>query len=152
MSNQQYTVSGGSGAQAAGNATDNASDMKTNMENEIQNLTASFEALETAVKAFGNAEVLAGLEEYESVYEEYSTKIQSVLSSDSNSMDDYFELTAEGDDSITSRLETAADNLNTLISAQVSEASSQLNEQYSQSIMVYAVILQHCGSRLQPLS
>lgn len=120
---------------------DNASDMKTNMENEIQNLTASFEALETAVKAFGNAEVLAGLEEYESVYEEYSTKIQSVLSSDSNSMDDYFELTAEGDDSITSRLETAADNLNTLISAQVSEASSQLNEQYSQSIMVYAVIL-----------
>ena len=49
--------------------TDNASDMKTNMENEIQNLTASFEALETAVKAFGNAEVLAGLEEYESVYE-----------------------------------------------------------------------------------
>ena len=121
--------------------TDNASDMKTNMENEIQNLTASFEALETAVKAFGNAEVLAGLEEYESVYEEYSTKIQSVLSSDSNSMDDYFELTAEGDDSITSRLETAADNLNTLISAQVSEASSQLNEQYSQSIMVYAVIL-----------
>ena len=56
-------------------------------------------------------------------------------------MDDYFELTAEGDDSITSRLETAADNLNTLISAQVSEASSQLNEQYSQSIMVYAVIL-----------
>ena len=141
MSNQQNTVSGGSGAQAAGNATDNASDMKTNMENEIQNLTASFEALETAVKAFGNAEVLAGLEEYESVYEEYSTKIQSVLSSDSNSMDDYFELTAEGDDSITSRLETAADNLNTLISAQVSEASSQLNEQYSQSIMVYAVIL-----------
>ena len=136
MSNQQNTVSGGSGAQAAGNATDNASDMKTNMENEIQNLTASFEALETAVK-----EVLAGLEEYESVYEEYSTKIQSVLSSDSNSMDDYFELTAEGDDSITSRLETAADNLNTLISAQVSEASSQLNEQYSQSIMVYAVIL-----------
>lgn len=129
------------GTQAAGNATDNASDMKTNMENEIQNLTASFEALETAVKAFGNAEVLAGLEEYESVYEEYSTKIQSVLSSDSNSMDDYFELTAEGDDSITSRLETAADNLNTLISAQVSEASSQLNEQYSQSIMVYAVIL-----------
>ena len=111
------------------------------MENEIQNLTASFEALETAVKAFGNAEVLAGLEEYESVYEEYSTKIQSVLSSDSNNMDDYFELTAEGDDSITSRLETAADNLNTLISAQVSEASSQLNEQYSQSIMVYAVIL-----------
>ena len=93
--------------------TDNASDMKTNMENEILNLTASFEALETAVKAFGNAEVLAGLEEYESVYEEYSTKIQSVLSSDSNSMDDYFELTAEGDDSITSRLETAADNLNT---------------------------------------
>lgn len=89
MSNQQNTVSGGSGAQAAGNATDNASDMKTNMENEIQNLTASFEALETAVKAFGNAEVLAGLEEYESVYEEYSTKIQSVLSSDSNSMDDY---------------------------------------------------------------
>ena len=85
--------------------------------------------------------MLAGLEEYESVYEEYSTKIQSVLSSDSNSMDDYFELTAEGDDSITSRLETAADNLNTLISAQVSEASSQLNEQYSQSIMVYAVIL-----------
>lgn len=141
MSNQQNTVSGGSGAQAAGNATDNASDMKTNMENEIQNLTASFEALETAVKAFGNAEVLAGLEGYESVYEEYSTKIQSVLSSDSNSMDDYFELTAEGDDSITSRLETAADNLNTLISAQVSEASSQLNEQYSQSIMVYAVIL-----------
>lgn len=141
MSNQQNIVSGGSGAQAAGNATDNASDMKTNMENEIQNLTASFEALETAVKAFGNAEVLAGLEEYESVYEEYSTKIQSVLSSDSNSMDDYFELTAEGDDSITSRLETAADNLNTLISAQVSEASSQLNEQYSQSIMVYAVIL-----------
>ena len=68
MSNQQNTVSGGSGAQAAGNATDNASDMKTNMENEIQNLTASFEALETAVKAFGNAEVLAGLEEYESVY------------------------------------------------------------------------------------
>ena len=135
MSNQQNTVSGGSGAQAAGNATDNASDMKTNMENEIQNLTASFEALETAVKAFGNAEVLAGLEEYESVYEEYSTKIQSVLSSDSNSMDDYFELTAEGDDSITSRLETAADNLNTLISAQVSEASSQLNEQYSQSII-----------------
>ena len=65
------------------------------------------------MKAFGNAEVLAGLEEYESVYEEYSTKIQSVLSSDSNSMDDYFELTAEGDDSITSRLETAADNLNT---------------------------------------
>lgn len=121
--------------------TDNASDMKTNMENEIQNLMASFEALETAVKAFGNAEVLAGLEGYESVYEEYSTKIQSVLSSDSNSMDDYFELTAEGDDSITSRLETAADNLNTLISAQVSEASSQLNEQYSQSIMVYAVIL-----------
>lgn len=120
---------------------DNASDMKTNMENEIQNLTASFEALETAVKAFGNAEVLAGLEEYESVYEEYSTKIQSVLSSDSNSMDDYFELTAEGDDSITSRLETAADNLSTLINAQVSEASDQLNEQYSQSIMVYAVIL-----------
>lgn len=39
------------------------------------------------MKAFGNAEVLAGLEEYESVYEEYSTKIQSVLSSDSNSME-----------------------------------------------------------------
>ena len=74
--------------QAAGNttATDNATDMKTNMENEIQNLTASFQELETAVKAFGNAEVLAGLEEYESVYEEYSTKIQSVLSSDSNSI------------------------------------------------------------------
>lgn len=42
-------------------------------------------------------------------------------------MDDFFELTAEGNDGITTKLENAADNLNALISAQVSSASDELN-------------------------
>ena len=44
------------------------------MGNEIQNLTNSFTALEEAINKFGNAEVLSGLQEYKSIYEEYSTK------------------------------------------------------------------------------
>ena len=51
----------------------------------------------------------------------------AVKSSDSSSMDDFFELTAEGNDGITTKLENAADNLNALISAQVSSASDELN-------------------------
>ena len=55
-------------------------------------------------------------------------------------MDAYFSLTAQGDDSITSRLESAADNLDTLITNQVNEASQDLNNQYNSSIKMYVAI------------
>ena len=63
-----------------------------------------------------------------------------MLNSDSTNMDDYFSLTAQGDDSITSRLESAADNLDTLITNQVNEASQDLNNQYNSSIKMYVAI------------
>lgn len=128
------------GSNPAGSSSDNASDMKTNMENEITSLKDTFSALETAINKFGNSEVLEGLSAYKSVFEEYSTKIQSVLSNDSTDMDDYFSLTAQGEDSITSRLDSAADNLNNLINNQVSESSESLNNQYEFSIKMYVVI------------
>ena len=128
------------GSNPAGSSSDNASDMKTNMENEITSLKDTFSTLETAINKFGNSEVLKGLSAYKSVFEEYSTKIQSVLSNDSTDMDDYFSLTAQGEDSITSRLDSAADNLNNLINNQVSESSQSLNNQYEFSIKMYVVI------------
>lgn len=83
------------GSNPAGPSSDNASDMKTNMENEITSLKDTFSALETAINKFGNSDVLKGLSAYKSVFEEYSTKIQSVLSNESTDMDDYFSLTAQ---------------------------------------------------------
>ena len=121
-------------------ANDNAQDMQTNMQNEIDALATTFSALENAINKFGNAQVLEGLQAYKSVYEEYSSSIQVVLNSDSTNMDDYFSLTAQGDDSITSRLESAADNLDTLITNQVNEASQDLNNQYNSSIKMYVAI------------
>lgn len=121
-------------------ANDNAQDMQTNMQNEIDALATTFSALENAINNFGNAQVLEGLQAYKSVYEEYSSSIQVVLNSDSTNMDDYFSLTAQGDDSITSRLESAADNLDTLITNQVNEASQDLNNQYNSSIKMYVAI------------
>lgn len=128
-------------AQQSGDTKDNATDMQENMENVIQTLTDTFDELEAVINKFGNAEVLEGLSEYKEIYEEYSSKIQSILSGDSSSMDDFFELTAEGDDSITTKLENAADNLNALISAQVSSASDELNSQYSLSVKAFSAIL-----------
>jgi len=121
-------------------ANDNAQDMQTNMQNEIDALATTFSALENAINKFGNAQVLEGLQAYKSVYEEYSSSIQVVLNSDSTNMDDYFSLKAQGDDSITSRLESAADNLDTLITNQVNEASQDLNNQYNSSIKMYVAI------------
>ena len=111
------------------------------MENVIQTLTDTFDELEAVINKFGNADVLEGLSEYKEVYDEYSSKIQSILSGDISSMDDFFELTAEGDDGITTKLENAADNLNALISAQVSSASDELNSQYSLSVKAFSAIL-----------
>ena len=128
-------------AQQSGDTKDNATDMQENMENVIQALTDAFDELEAVINKFGNAEVLEGLSEYKEVYDEYSSKIQSILSGDSSSMDDFFELTAEGDDGITTKLENAADNLNALISAQVSSASDELNSQYSLSVKAFSAIL-----------
>lgn len=128
-------------AQQSGDTKDNATDMQENMENVIQALTDTFDELEAVINKFGNAEVLEGLSEYKEVYDEYSSKIQSILSGDSSSMDDFFELTAEGDDGITTKLENAADNLNALISAQVSSASDELNSQYSLSVKAFSAIL-----------
>lgn len=128
-------------AQQSGDTKDNATDMQENMENVIQTLTDTFDELEAVINKFGNAEVLEGLSEYKEVYDEYSSKIQSILSGDSSSMDDFFELTAEGDDGITTKLENAADNLNALISAQVSSASDELNSQYSLSVKAFSAIL-----------
>ena len=128
-------------AQQSGDTKDNATDMQENMENVIQTLTDTFDELEAVINKFGNAEVIEGLSEYKEIYEEYSSKIQSILSGDSSSMDDFFELTAEGDDSITTKLENAADNLNALISAQVSSASDELNSQYSLSVKAFSAIL-----------
>lgn len=128
-------------AQQSGDTKDNATDMQENMENVIQTLTDTFDELEAVINKFGNAEVLEGLSEYKEVYDEYSSKIQSFLSGDSSSMDDFFELTAEGNDGITTKLENAADNLNALISAQVSSASDELNSQYSLSVKAFSAIL-----------
>lgn len=128
-------------AQQSGDTKDNATDMQENMENVIQTLTDTFDELEAVINKFGNAEVLEGFSEYKEVYDEYSSKIQSILSGDSSSMDDFFELTAEGDDGITTKLENAADNLNALISAQVSSASDELNSQYSLSVKAFSAIL-----------
>lgn len=128
-------------AQQSGDTKDNATDMHENMENVIQTLTDTFDELEAVINKFGNAEVLEGLSEYKEVYDEYSSKIQSILSGDSSSMDDFFELTAEGNDGITTKLENAADNLNALISAQVSSASDELNSQYSLSVKAFSAIL-----------
>lgn len=128
-------------AQQSGDTKDNATDMQENMENVIQTLTDTFDELEAVINKFGNAEVLEGLSEYKEVYDEYSSKIQSILSGDSSSMDDFFELTAEGNDGITTKLENAADNLNALISAQVSSASDELNSQYSLSVKAFSAIL-----------
>ena len=128
-------------AQQSGDTNDNATDMQENMENVIQTLTDTFDELEAVINKFGNAEVLEGLSEYKEVYDEYSSKIQSILSGDSSSMDDFFELTAEGNDGITTKLENAADNLNALISAQVSSASDELNSQYSLSVKAFSAIL-----------
>lgn len=128
-------------AQQSGDTKDNATDMQENMENVIQTLTDTFDELEAVINKFGNADVLEGLSEYKEVYDEYSSKIQSILSGDSSSMDDFFELTAEGDDGITTKLENAADNLNALISAQVSSASDELNSQYSLSVKAFSAIL-----------
>ena len=85
--------------------------------------------------------VIIQISEYNRIYDEYSSKIQSILSGDSSSMDDFFELTAEGNDGITTKLENAADNLNALISAQVSSASDELNSQYSLSVKAFSAIL-----------
>lgn len=128
-------------AQQSGDTKDNATDMQENMENVIQTLTDTFDELEAVINKFGNAEVLEGLSEYKEVYDEYISKIQSILSGDSSSMDDFFELTAEGNDGITTKLENAADNLNALISAQVSSASDELNSQYSLSVKAFSAIL-----------
>lgn len=122
-------------------ASDNASDMQANMEGVIEELTSSFAELEAAINAFGNEEVLDGLAEYKEIYEEYSAKVQSVLNGDNSDMDAFFELTAEGDDSITTQLEAAADKLDSLINSQVNEASAKLNDQYHISVIAFAVIL-----------
>lgn len=122
-------------------ASDNASDMQANMEEVIEELTSSFAELEAAINAFGNEEVLDGLAEYKEIYEEYSAKVQSVLNGDNSDMDAFFELTAEGDDSITTQLEAAADKLDSLINSQVNEASAKLNDQYHISVIAFVVIL-----------
>lgn len=122
-------------------ASDNASDMQANMEEVIEELTSSFSELENAINAFGNEEVLEGLAEYKEIYEEYSAKVQSIFSGDSSDMDAFFELTAEGEDSITTQLEAAADKLDSLINSQVNEASAKLNAQYHISVIAFAVIL-----------
>ena len=122
-------------------ASDNASDMQANMEEVIEELASSFTELEAAINAFGNEEVLDGLAEYKEIYEEYSAKVQSVLNGDNSDMDAFFELTAEGDDSITTQLEAAADKLDSLINSQVNEASAKLNDQYHISVIAFAVIL-----------
>ena len=122
------------------NDNNSANDNAQDMQNEIDALATTFSALENAINKFGNAQVLEGLQAYKSVYEEYSSSIQVVLNSDSTNMDDYFSLTAQGDDSITSRLESAADNLDTLITNQVNEASQDLNNQYNSSIKMYVAI------------
>ena len=122
------------------NDNNSANDNAQDMQNEIDALATTFSALETAINKFGNAQVLEGLQAYKSVYQEYSSSIQAVLNSDSTNMDDYFSLTAQGDDSITSRLESAADNLDTLITNQVNEASQDLNNQYNSSIKMYVAI------------
>lgn len=118
-----------------------ASDMQANMEEVIEELTSSFSELENAINAFGNEEVLEGLAEYKEIYEEYSAKIQSIFSGDSSDMDAFFELTSEGEDSITTQLEAAADKLDSLINSQVNEASAKLNAQYHISVIAFAVIL-----------
>lgn len=122
-------------------ASDNASDMQTNMEEVIEELTSSFSELENAINTFGNEEVLEGLAEYKEIYEEYSAKVQSIFSGDNSDMDAFFELTAEGEDSITTQLEAAADKLDSLINSQVNEASAKLNAQYHISVIAFAVIL-----------
>ena len=122
-------------------ASDNASDMQANMEEVIEELTSSFAELEAAINAFGNEEVLDGLAEYKEIYEEYSAKVQSVLNGDNSDMDAFFELTAEGDDSITTQLEAAADKLDSLINSQVNEAYAKLNDQYHISVIAFVVIL-----------
>lgn len=122
-------------------ASDNASDMQANMEEVIEELTSSFSELENAINAFGNEEVLEGLAEYKEIYEEYSAKVQSIFSGDSSDMDAFFELTSEGEDSITTQLEAAADKLDSLINSQVNEASAKLNAQYHISVIAFAVIL-----------
>lgn len=122
-------------------ASDSASDMQANMEEVIEELTSSFSELENAINAFGNEEVLEGLAEYKEIYEEYSAKVQSIFSGDNSDMDAFFELTAEGEDSITTQLEAAADKLDSLINSQVNEASAKLNAQYHISVIAFAVIL-----------
>lgn len=122
-------------------ASDNASDMQANMEEVIEELTSSFSELENAINTFGNEEVLEGLAEYKEIYEEYSAKVQSIFSGDNSDMDAFFELTAEGEDSITTQLEAAADKLDSLINSQVNEASAKLNAQYHISVIAFAVIL-----------
>ena len=61
--------------------------------------------------------------------------------SDQLVLDDFFELTAEGNDGITTKLENPADHLNALISAQVTSASDELNSQYSLSVKAFFAIL-----------
>lgn len=122
-------------------ASDSASDMQANMEEVIEELTSSFSELENAINAFGNEEVLEGLAEYKEIYEEYSAKVQSIFSGDSSDMDAFFELTSEGEDSITTQLEAAADKLDSLINSQVNEASAKLNAQYHISVIAFAAIL-----------
>lgn len=122
-------------------ASDNASDMQANMEEVIEELTSSFSELENAINTFGNEEVHEGLAEYKEIYEEYSAKVQSIFSGDNSDMDAFFELTAEGEDSITTQLEAAADKLDSLINSQVNEASAKLNAQYHISVIAFAVIL-----------
>lgn len=122
-------------------ASDSASDMQANMEEVIEELTSSFSELENAINTFGNEEVLEGLAEYKEIYEEYSAKVQSIFSGDNSDMDAFFELTAEGEDSITTQLEAAADKLDSLINSQVNEASAKLNAQYHISVIAFAVIL-----------
>lgn len=122
-------------------ASDSASDMQANMEEVIEELTSSFSELENAINTFGNEEVLEGLAEYKEIYEEYSAKVQSIFSGDNSDMDAFFELTAEGEDSITTQLEAVADKLDSLINSQVNEASAKLNAQYHISVIAFAVIL-----------
>ena len=122
-------------------ASDSASDMQANMEEVIEELTSSFSELENAINTFGNEEVLEGLAEYKEIDEEYSAKVQSIFSGDNSDMDAFFELTAEGEDSITTQLEAAADKLDSLINSQVNEASAKLNAQYHISVITFAVIL-----------
>ncbi len=130
-----------SGQAMGNNQTDHATSMQETMETEISNLTSSFAALESAINAFGNDEVLAGLESYKTVFETYTASVQSALSASDSQMDAFFSLTAEGEGSITSQLETAAENLNTLIEAQVTQASEELENQYEASTVTFFVLL-----------